>query len=207
LVSLAELKMSITKKFKGLASGVIIYALLVFPLFGQDNSEVKTPSVIPKENWKNYSSVEGHFSICLPGSPEQTNIVVNTKVGDVRIFRVCVWPDDETEYSINCTDYRNSPTNLTPQQRFDAARATLKAHSSWQLEYEKDITLGNCPGKEFGFAVGGKSKVSGRVRIFCGNNCLYQTQVIFHRDNPHPEDFKKFLDSFSIDDKADNKNR
>ena len=172
--------MSITKKIKGLASGVIIYALLVFPLFGQDNLEVKTPSAIPKENWRNYSSEEGHFSIYLPGSPEQTNIVVNTKAGDVRIFRVCVWPDDETENSINCTDYRNSPTNLTTQQRFDAARATLKAHSTWQLEYEKDITDGKCPGKEFGFAVGGKSKVSGRIRIFCGNNYLYQTQVIFH---------------------------
>jgi hypothetical protein len=124
------------------------------------------------------------------------------------MFRFSVWqPDDEAEYSVVYTDYLKGSKNLTEKERFDATRATIKAHSSWRLEYEKDLTVSGRPGKEFGFAVAGKSNISGRIRAVCGDNRLFQSQIIFHRTNPHPEDFEKFFDSFKIEEKVENKEK
>src|ERR1017187_9052662 len=166
------------KKIQKLVLCGIAYVVFAFSLLGQNSNLIKNPSAVSAEKWKLFSSEEGRFSICFPGSPEQTNIVVKTDAGVVRIYRFCVWPDDETEYSVNYTYYPKDSKNLTTKERFDAARATLKAHSSWRLEFEKDFIVSSCPGKEFGFAVGGKSSVSGRIRIVCGDNGLYQTQII-----------------------------
>ncbi|HTB83742.1 MAG TPA: hypothetical protein VK742_08815 [Candidatus Sulfotelmatobacter sp.] len=190
------------EKFKQFAFVGIIYAFFVVPTFGQSTNETGNPSVIPKENWKMFSSEKLRFSICLPGLPEQTNFVVKAKLGNVTISRVIVCPDWETEYSVNFTDYRSSPTNLTSHQILEMTGDALK-RSAWKIEFEKNISINGYPGKEFGFEVGGKSRVSGFIKLFCVKGFLYEVQIIFHRDNPHRDDFEKFFNSFSLQDELE----
>jgi hypothetical protein len=172
-----------------------------FSLFGQDTNTAASPSFIPKENWKTYTSAEGGFTICFPGTPEHTNLVVKTKDGDCKILREIVPVDPGMEFSVQRSDYLGDSKQISPEQRLDTARAALVSHRSWKLEYEKDFTLGTYPGKDFIFSVGEDSRILGRMRVICGKECIYQTQVIFHTGHFRKEDVNKFLDSFSINEK------
>ena len=180
---------------------VIACGLLYFPLFAEDTNTVFVPSEIPKENWKAFTSADGHYSISFPGTPEHTNIVVKTKQGNCKIIRDTVPVDFGMEFSVACYNYLSDSNKITPEQRFDAVRAGFASHASWKLEYEKDFKFGNYPAKDFLFSVGEDKKILGRMRIICGKEYVYQTQVIFHKGYFSKEDIKKFINSFSISEK------
>ena len=190
-----------TKKcVKYLAVGVIAFGVMIFSLLGQNTNTAINQSVIPKENWKKFTSAEGGFSICFPGTPEHTNYVVKTKDGDCKIFREIVPVDPGMEFSVQCADYLGNSNQISSKQQFAAARAALVTHPAWKLEYEGDFTLGTHPGKDFIFSAGEDSKIMGRMRIVCGKKYVYQTLVVFHKGHFRKE-IKKFIDSFSLEEK------
>jgi len=180
---------------------VTIASGLFFPLFADDTNTVFIPSEIPKENWKAFTSADGHYSISFPGTPEHTNIVVKTKQGNSKISQDIVPVDYGKEFSVAYFNYLGDINKITLEQRLDAVRAGFAAHPSWNLEYEKDLKFGKYPGKDFLFSVGEDKKNLGRMRVICGKEYGYQILVIFHNGYFSNKDIKKFINSFSISEK------
>jgi hypothetical protein len=104
--------------------------------------------------------------------------------------------DKRNEYAVNYCDYPES-LKLTPNQQFDLSQAAVSKKFG-KIVFQKDLKLGDDPGREFEFVVDGKGNFSGRVRIILAEKRLYQMMVIFLTVNPHPADRATFFNSFKI---------
>ena len=173
--------------------------LVVIPPFTRKwyrNHSTKYAPPASMSSWKKFSSPEGKFSVWFPGAPEYTNVIVSTHLGDIQQSCFFVWVDKQNEYAVNYCDYPER-LNLTPNQQFDLSQAAVSKKFG-KIVFQKDLKLGDDPGREFEFAVGGKGNFSGRVRIILAEKRLYQMMVIFLTVNPHPMDRATFFNSFKI---------
>jgi hypothetical protein len=190
-----------SKWIKILASVGIVFLIIfvVIPPFTRKwyrNHSIKYAPPASTSSWKKFSSPAGKFSVWFPGTPEFTNIIANTPLGDIQQSYFFVWVDKQDEYAVSYCDYPEK-LKLTPNQQFDLSQAAV-AKKFGEIVFQQDIKLGDNLGREFEFAVRGKGNFSGRVRIILAEKRLYQMMVIFLTVNPHPADRATFLNSFKI---------
>jgi len=151
---------------------VLVIIFVVIPPFTRKwyrNHSSKYAPPASTSSWKKFSSPEGKFS---------------------------VWLDKQNEYAVSYCDYPES-LKLTPNQQFDLSQAAVSKKFG-NIVFQKDIKLGNNPGREFEFAAGGKGNFSGRVRIILAEKRLYQMMVIFLTVNPQLADHAIFFNSFKM---------
>src|ERR1700722_12035863 len=150
------------------------------------NHWIKFPSVIPTNEWKNFSTPERKFSAWFPGVPYITNVVIS--VSNVDASQPCyfIW-NRQTEYAVGYGDWPKNLRKLKPEQIFDIDQKGV-ATEVGKIVYQKNIEFANYPAREFEYVVVGKVNYSGRVRLILVGDRLYYLIVVFLTANPHTSD-------------------
>lgn len=204
---------------KHLARYSLLLTLLVSALvycFAQSNPPSRygsgnigaMPEVNPN-NWKEFSSAEGRFSILFPGAPTEKAVTVNSEFGqrESHIFTLKTM----AEYSVSYTDH---PTDL---ESSDRAREGLKgalyhvvARHKGQILEEKEIDLDGHPGRRIKVQLA-NGQLYWHEEFFVGNR-NYQIIFITRDAGAPPAVLKfhnstaaKFLDSFKLNLPAKNR--
>src|SRR6185312_5938842 len=165
---------------------LILLAILLRPVIRYEivkNHWIKFPSVIPTSEWEKFSSPEGKFSVWFPGIPDLTNDVVTVSNIDLPLPCYFIW-NRQNEYTVNYSDLPKNLEKLKPEQIFDISQKAVGTEVG-KIVYQKDIAFANYPGREFEYAVDGKIKYSGRVKLILVGDRLYQMIVIFLTADPH----------------------
>ena len=185
----------------GIAAFLFIFVFL--PVLGhawRKKHPVNIPSVVPASQWKYFASEEGRFRVLFPGSPQETNLIINTTATNITMPCFFVWADRQTEYAVNYGDYPKALKKSSPKEQFDLSQAGM-AEKFGNVLTQRDYSFENFPARDFKFVVGGKGNFSGNVRLILVDERLYQIMVIFLTKNPHEDDFKTFFDSLSLHEK------
>ena len=185
-----------------LSAGIIgfLFIFVFLPMLGhawRKRHPVNFPSVVPANQWKFFASEEGGFRVLFPGSPQETNVIINTTATNMTMPCFFAWADRQTEYAVNYCDLPKALKKLSPKEQFDIDQSGL-AENIGNVVTQRDFTFDNFPARDFEFVVGGKGNFSGRIRLILVEDRLYQIEVIFLTKNPHEGDFKIFFDSFSF---------
>jgi hypothetical protein len=157
------------------------------------------PSGLPstgQEQWQNFSPVGGGFSISVPAQPIQTKQVVNTAVGqlETQIYQV---DHKIIAYTVMYVDYPASVVEqLEPQTMFNNARDYTLKNQKGQLLGERNVVLGNYPGRELKIKV--SSEALAILRMYLVKGRLYQTIVTTRPGLEISANVNRFLDSMKL---------
>lgn len=159
-------------------------------------------SVYGLENWKEFTSVEGGFSVLLPGVPKEVVREIDSPFGKAQghYFNLFMFADFGFSYT-------NLPLNIenpeAAKKLLDYTRDGMLARFKGKLLEEKDIKLDGHPGRFFKIELA--SGDLARHKVFIVGNRAYQ--VIFiskFRDVPpavlnfHESAATNFLSSFKL---------
>lgn len=174
---------------------VIVLALLVFVGLWILNA-IKSPE---SEEWREFSSSEGGFSVLMPGDPTKKIETVNTMFGpiDTPVFSLV---QKDAIYAVTYCEY---PATLvqasTPDAILDNVFNSVKA--SGKLIGESIISLNGCPGRELEVELEPEESdvlVTMKIRMFMIDNRICRAMVATPKGRATSEDAMKFLDSFKV---------
>ena len=174
---------------------VIVLALLVFAGVWIFNA-IESPE---SEEWREFSSSEGGFSVLMPGDPTKKIETVNTIFGsiDAPVFSLV---RKDAIYGVTYCEY---PANLvqasTPDAILDNVLNSIKA--SGKLIGESIISLNGYPGRELSIESQpeeSEASVTMKIRMFMIDNKICRVIVVTPKESGVSEDAMKFLDSFKI---------
>jgi hypothetical protein len=189
-------QISKTIKISALIGFALFFIFVVIPPFTRKwarNHFIRYSSIIPTNNWKKFTSLEGKFSIWFPGDPECTNVVVGISGVDLTTPCYFVW-NRQMEFAANYSVFPKILEKLTPAQKYDICQAAV-GRDVGKIVFQKDILIEGYPAREFEYDVVGKVNYSGRVELLLVNDRLYQLIFIFLTGYPHPPDRDLFFNS------------
>jgi hypothetical protein len=154
--------------------------------------------------WKEFSSEEGRFKVLMPGEPKAYQLDTESDFGKgkLNMFRVMA---GETGYVANYSDFPEAIKKQPLKQVFDSSRDGAIANLSGKLATEKDIKLGDHPGRETLIDVSGKAMF--RAKVYLVGRRMYQVVMVGSKEAVSSKDAEKFFDSFKLtgDDKTTKK--
>jgi hypothetical protein len=166
-------------------------------------SRVRPPETLPsgsasvgQEKWQNFSPAGGRFSISVPAQPIQTKQMVNTAAGqlETHIYQV---DQKIIAYTTMYVDYPASVVEqLEPQTMFNNARDNMLKSQKGQLQGERDVALGNYPGREL--KVKFPNGIFAIARMYLVERRLYQTIVTAKPGLETAASINRFLDSMKL---------
>jgi len=157
----------------------------------------KDQSAATQNNWKQFSSDAGNFSIQFPGTPKEKTALEETVFGEIEVHSFIVETDIQTAYGINYNDFPPRLNLSNPEPLFDGGQASAIGKTGIVIT-QRSMRFKGYPAREFEFKAGGKANYSGRVRLILVGRRLYNLVTIFLTENPHVSDREKFFDSFSL---------
>jgi len=196
------------KKFLQIGTVAFLFVFVLLPVLGhvwRKRHPVNFPSVVPANQWEFFASEQGKFRVLFPGSPQETNVIINMTATNMAVPLFYVWADRQTEYAVNYVDYPKALNKLSPKEQFDIVQAGV-AEKIGNVVTQRNFIFEKFPARDFEFVVGGKGNASGKIRLVLVDERLYQIEVIFLAKNPHEDDFKTFFNSFSLREKIILKN-
>jgi hypothetical protein len=134
--------------------------------------------------WKEFASKEGRFKVLMPGTPKQDQAETESDFGK-GVLHMNTAQAGKTLYGANYCDSSR-----------DGAVANLEG----ELAGEKDIKLGEYPGREIQIDVAGGKRLF-RVRVYLVDQRLYQVVVFGTKEAATSKEADKFLDSFKLAEK------
>lgn len=141
--------------------------------------------------WREFSTVEGGFSILFPSVPSVTKLTVKTWLGPLDEYSFSV-DTNNLRYKISYHDYELSDLRANdPQVLLDSAMAALA--KSGQVREEKMISMARHPGREVKI-VSGMDTIF--VRMFLARERLYSITLAGPRQDSLT--VQKFLNSFKL---------
>jgi hypothetical protein len=137
----------------------------------------------------------GRFKVLLPGLPKKSEIDTESDFGKgvLHMYTVGV---NKTMYGVNYADYPAKIKKVSIKQVFDSSRTGAVANLKGKLSSEKDIKLGDHPGREIQIEVAGKRLF--RVRVYLVGQRLYQVVVFGTKEAATSKLADRFLDSFKL---------
>jgi hypothetical protein len=149
------------------------------------------------QNWKEFKTSEGDFSIMMPGAPTYDKIASNTSLGYLDTNNYTVTSKKAT-YIISYADYPDSLINMyTPEKILDTAEDSVVAKSQFILRNESNITLNNYPGREYRLeSTDGKSIYI--VRAYLVSHRFYLLIIVTSKDDQFSSVVTKYMDSFKL---------
>jgi hypothetical protein len=151
-----------------------------------------TPTSVSRRTgaWTKFSSVEGRFSVLLPGKATS-----DSEANELYTTHSVSAETDWATYQVAYFDYR-APLTTDRQQILNGARDGLL--TTGKLTSERKITLDGYPGRELEFApAGGLAQDS--TRLFVVGKRLYKVSVVFAPANKYDSaQAEKFFSSFRI---------
>lgn len=147
--------------------------------------------------WTEFRSLEGGFSIDMPGTPKKQTESVPTAAGTITAHLF-------TQERMNdgyMAGYSDFPKQLIkaspPATLLKGGRDGAVANVGGKLLGDKMITLDGHPGIEFDFEVQSKG-IRSRARVYLVDNRLYQTVVYQSQALWSEKQADRFLDSFRL---------
>jgi hypothetical protein len=149
--------------------------------------------------WKEFASKEGRFNVLMVGTPKQDKLDTESDFGkgvlNMNSIRV-----GGTMYAANYCDFPAEIKEAGLKQVYDSSRDGAVANLQGKLASEKDVKLGEHPGREIQIDVQGGRQLF-RVRVYLIDQRLYQVVVFGTKAAATSKDADKFLDSFKLAEK------
>ena len=144
--------------------------------------------------WKEFISKDGRFTVLMPGTPKQDMAETESDFGK-GVLHLNVAQAGPTMYGANYCDFPAAVKKAPLKQVFDSSRDGAVTNLEGKLVSEKDVKLGEYPGREIRIDVAGGKRLF-RVRVFLVDQRLYQVVVFGTKDEATSKESDKFLDSF-----------
>jgi hypothetical protein len=147
-------------------------------------------------DWKEFASKEGRFKLLMPGTPKQYKLDTESDFGK-GVLHINTVEAGETMYGTNYCDFPAEVKKAPLKQVYDSSRDGAVANLEGKLASEKDIKLGEYPGREIRIEVAGGKKLF-RARVYLVDQRLYQVVVFGTKETATSKEADKFLDSFKL---------
>lgn len=191
---------------------VLAILLATFPII--QPGQATQPFQLAQSIWKPFSSKEGRFSVLMPGTPRESQMIWNLETGDDIVYLFTV-TREEAEYMVGYVDFEpptrrvdddgqssNFPDILpnTPEKMTDvlvnAGTDSYSTPSNRRLISEQSIRLGNYPGREISLRLGGGPLV--RRRLYLVNRRAYILSVRTTQERFLSKTIEGFMNSFKL---------
>jgi hypothetical protein len=147
-------------------------------------------------SWKEFASKEGGFTVLMPGTPNPYTLDTDSDFGKGMLHMNTVQAG-KTMYGANYCDFPAGIKAVPLKQVYDSSRDGAVANMEGKLASEKDIKLGDHPGREIRIDVAGGKRLF-RVRVCLVDQRLYQVVVMGSKEAATSKEADKFLDSFKL---------
>jgi TonB family protein len=139
--------------------------------------------------WKEFSSLEGRFTVLMPGSPAKESRSVQTHAGRIGL-EVFELKTGVASYLITYSDFPRMPED--PQTALKHARDGAVENAKGKLLHEKKISLDGHPGLEL--IIETPSTII-KSAFYAVKQRLYQVVILLPPDRGLPKEIIKFQDS------------
>jgi hypothetical protein len=158
-----------------------------------------TVSADDQPEWKEFAPKEGRFKVLMPGVPKVYDLDTESDFGKgvLHMHRAQV---GKTMYAANYCDFPAEIKKTPLKQVYDDSRDGAVANLEGKLVSEKDIKLGDYPGREIRIDVP-EGKLLFRSRVYLVDQRLYQAVVLGTKEAATSKEADKFLDSFKLVEK------
>jgi hypothetical protein len=147
--------------------------------------------------WAEFTSEEGAFSVDMPGNPQYEVLVTETNIGPVNIHS-CTVDKGSHAYQVTYTDYGSAVIDSgTPDQILDGACEGVIAGTDVDLISQGNCSLGQFPGREMVYAVN-EAGITSVHRVFLVEDRMYQVITLSDQAEVMTDDAQRFLDSFRL---------
>ena len=147
--------------------------------------------------WQGFESVEGGFTVLMPGEVASQTIKVNTAIGPIDFHMFSVEKKD-MEFLVAYNDYPDSIIEGTsPDSLLTSARNGAVGALQGQLLIEIIISSDGYPGRQI-MIEGPSGETTVQSRMFLAGNRLYQVLVTSMKEKKFLKDVEIFFDSFKI---------
>jgi hypothetical protein len=146
--------------------------------------------------WKEFASTAGGFKVLIPGTPKQYTLDAESDFGK-GVLHMNTVQAGKTMYGANYCDFPAGIRMVPLKKVYDSSRDGAVANLEGKLASEKDIKLGEHPGREIRIDLAGGKQLF-RVRVYLVNQRLYQVVVMGTKEAATSKEADKFLDSFKL---------
>ena len=149
--------------------------------------------------WNDFTSVEGRFSVTLPGTPNESSQRVPSAVGDIEMH---MFLSDQGASGF-AVAYFDMPADLLAvadaQLLLDGAIQGAFGNVGGTVESQTNITLDGFPGIEAtgSFSFEGEDGAM-KARVYVVNERIYQIYVAEQGGQSNSESVDRFLNSFKL---------
>jgi hypothetical protein len=173
-----------------LVSLVSLVSLVGLALLGQ--------GVAGADEWKEYNSADGHFTVDFPGTPKQSKEKHQTKFGSLDTQLLTLAASKDVFYGISFGDYPDSIIKAHRQEELldDAVNSAVKNVKGGRIQAQEKISLAGVSGRELVVDTPGGLRMT--VRLFMVKSRLYQVLSAVGKGKEKDADPKRFLDSFKL---------
>lgn len=174
---------------------VVVLVLLVFVGLWILNAITSPKS----EEWREFNSSEGGFSVLMPGNPAKKIKTVNTVFGpiDNPVFALV---QKDVMYAVMYCEYPATVVQAsTPDAILDNVLNSTKA--SGKTLGESIISLNGCPGRELELELEPEESdvlLTMKIRMFMFDSKMFQVMVATPKGSAASQDVMRFLDSFKV---------
>jgi hypothetical protein len=191
---------------------VLAILLGTFPII--QPGQATQPFQLAQSIWKPFSSKEGRFSVLMPGTPRESQMIWNLETGDDIVYLFTV-TREEAEYMVWYVDFEpptrrldddgqssNFPDILpnTPEKMTDvlvnAGTDSYSTPSDCRLISEQSIRLGSYPGREISLRLPSGPLV--RRRLYLVNRRAYILSVRTTQERFLSKTIEGFMNSFKL---------
>lgn len=147
--------------------------------------------------WREFRSIEGGFSIMMPGRPEEQSQMTATTFGTIE-SRVFLVEYQGAGYLVNYADYPQELIQDSPDDVIlDGVSLGVVAQSGGTLKSSTVIRFGDFTGRELEISSpGGQSAL--KVRIYLIGARIFQLSVVSEIGADNSDDLALFFDSFML---------
>ena len=154
-------------------------------------------SAFAADDWKDYSSPEGRFSVEFPGTPQQAKQPMQTKVGTLVARLTMLSSSNSLFYGVLYLDYPKATLEkFSADDLLEGSReSAIKRVKGGRLAGEEKISLAGNPGRQFTVDAPGDVRMT--VRVYLVMNRLYWL-IASVKSGDKDADPKRFFDSFKL---------
>ncbi len=160
----------------------------------------------PTQNWQEYSSKEGNFSMLMPQKPTESMQEVNSEIGNLNLYMSMLEikdaPNDNLFYATSYVEYPMviNSDSLSQDELYDfydnMISSAIKPVKGELVSYA-DISINNYMGIEYNASIlDGNAHAT--YHIYLVKNRLYMLQVMYENERADNLQAIAFLDSFRL---------
>jgi hypothetical protein len=149
-----------------------------------------------RADWKEFTCKEGGFQVLMPGTPKQADADTESDFGP-GVLHMNTVNLRTTYYGAHYGDFPEGVKKLPLKQVYDSSRDGAAGNMRGKVASEKEIKLGDHPGREIQIDVKG-GELRFRARVFLVGTRLYQVVAFGPKEAITSKEADKFFESFKL---------